>query len=99
MGLAFRVVPHDRLAEETQRFARRLAMIPPLALRLNKRQLDGVLDQAGMRNGLAYAALTGTICHSLQDRAETPDGRNLSAIRREEGMRAFLEARDGPFRA
>ena len=98
IGLAFRVVPHDTLADEAQRFAARLAMIPPAALRLNKAQLDGMQDLAGMRNALAYGALAGAICHSLQEQAETPDGRNLSEIRRQEGMKAFLEARDGPFR-
>jgi enoyl-CoA hydratase/carnithine racemase len=98
IGLAFRVVPHDTLVDEAQRFAARLAMIPPAALRLNKAQLDGMQDLAGMRNALAYGALAGAICHSLQEQAETPDGRNLSEIRRQEGMKAFLEARDGPFR-
>jgi enoyl-CoA hydratase len=98
IGLAFRVVPHETLAAEVQRFARRLAMIPPLALRLNKRQLDGTLELAGMRDALAYGALTTTLAHSLQELAETPDGRNLAELRRREGLRAFLEARDGPFR-
>lgn len=98
IGLALRVVPHDRLADEARRFARRLTLIPPAALRLNKRQLDGVMDLAGMRTGLAYGALAGTICHSLQETAETPDGRNLGEIRRAEGMKAFLEARDAPYR-
>ena len=98
MGLTFRVVPHDQLAAEVQRFARRLAMVPPIALRLNKRQLDGVMDMAGMRNGLAYGALAGAIGHALQDRAETPDGRSLSEIRRNEGMEAFLRERDRPYR-
>jgi enoyl-CoA hydratase/carnithine racemase len=98
VGLAFRVVPHDQLTAEVERFARRLAMVPPIALRLNKRQLDGVMDMAGMRNGLAYGALAAAIGHTLQDRAETPDGRSLSEIRRNEGMEAFLKERDRPFR-
>ncbi len=98
IGLAFRVVPHERHADEVARFAGRLAMLPPAALRLNKRQLDGMLDLAGMRNAVAYGTLAATICHSLQEEAETPDGRNLSEIRRAEGLRAFLEARDAPYR-
>jgi enoyl-CoA hydratase/carnithine racemase len=98
IGLAFRVVPHDQLAAEAHRFARRLALIPPVALRLNKRQLDGMLDLAGMRNAVAYGALAATICHAMQEDAETPDGRNLAEIRRREGLRAFLQARDAPYR-
>ena len=81
-----------------RRFARRLAMIPPFSLKLNKRQLDGVQDMAGMGNGLKYGALAAAICHSMQDTAETPDGVNLTQLRREQGMKAFLEARDAPYR-
>ena len=89
---------HERLAEEVQRFARRLALVPPNAMRLNKRQLDDSLELSGMRHGLSYAALAAALCHSLQYTAETPDGRNLDELRRAEGMKAFLEARDGPYR-
>jgi enoyl-CoA hydratase/carnithine racemase len=98
IGLAFRLVPHEQLAAEAQKFARRLALIPPAALRLNKRQLDGMQDMAGMHNALRYGALAGALCHAMQEFAETPDGRNLGEIRRTEGMRAFLEARDAPYR-
>jgi enoyl-CoA hydratase/carnithine racemase len=98
IGLAFRVVPHDQLGEAAHRFARRLAMIPPQALRLNKRQLDGALELAGMSQALTYGALATTMAHSLQHLAETPEGVNLADLRRREGLRAFLEARDGPFR-
>jgi hypothetical protein len=34
----------------------------------------------------------------MQEFAETPDGRNLGEIRRTQGMRAFLDARDAPYR-
>ena len=98
MGLAFRLVPRDDLAADVQRFARRLAMIPPAALRLNKRQLAGMLEMAGLDQALAYGALTGVICHSLMETADAADGRNLAQIRRTEGLHAFLDARDGPFR-
>ena len=40
IGLVNRVVPHDRLAEETRELAQRLAHLPPLALALSKRLLD-----------------------------------------------------------
>jgi enoyl-CoA hydratase len=98
IGLALRVVPQDRLQEEAHSFAARLAMIPPLALKFNKRSIDGSMDMAGLRNSLEYAHLAAAICHTLQYEATTPDGRNLEEIRSEHGLRAFLEARDGPFR-
>jgi 2-(1,2-epoxy-1,2-dihydrophenyl)acetyl-CoA isomerase len=40
IGLVNRVVPHDRLAEETRELAQRLTRLPPLALALSKRLLD-----------------------------------------------------------
>ncbi len=40
IGLVNRVVPHDRLAQETRELAQRLTRLPPLALALSKRLLD-----------------------------------------------------------
>jgi enoyl-CoA hydratase/carnithine racemase len=97
IGLAFRVVPHDDLAAAVREFARRLALVPPNALRLMKRQIDGQLEMRGLWNTLAYGALAAAIGHSLQDTAASPDGRPLNAIRREQGLDAFLHARDQPF--
>lgn len=99
IGLALRVVPHERLQAEAHAFAVRLAMIPPLALRLNKRALDGAMDMGGLKNGLEYSHLVASICHTLQYEATTPDGRNLEEIREAQGLRAFIQARDEPFRA
>jgi enoyl-CoA hydratase len=97
MGLAFRVVPHDELAEAVQAFAGRLALVPPPALRLMKRQIDGQLAMAGIWDALAYGGMAAAIGHSLQERAESADGRRLNDIRRQQGLDAFLQARDTPF--
>lgn len=97
IGLVFRVVPHDQLAGAVQELASRLARVPPHTLRLMKRQIDGQLEMMGIWNALGYGALAATIGHALRDLAETPDGRSLEAIRREQGLDAFLAARDRPF--
>jgi enoyl-CoA hydratase len=97
IGLAFRVVPHDQLADAVQRFARRLAMIPPAALRLNKRQLDGALEMAGMYRALEYGALAAALVHAIESTDEPDGGRRLRAVRDAEGLGAFLTARDTPF--
>lgn len=96
--LALRVVPHDSLLAEATKFARTLAAMPAVALQLNKRLLDGLMNIAGMDAGLEYGRAMTTIAHTLQYEAETPDGRNLEEIREQHGMKAFLEARDAPFR-
>ena len=98
IGLVIEVVPNHQLMENAITLARRIAQVPHLGVRLNKRALDGTLEMAGIDNGLAYSHLASAICHSLADRAETPDGRNLEDIRRSQGLKAFLETRDSPFR-
>ena len=97
ISLAFRVVPHDALAEAVQQFARRLALIPPAALRLNKRQLDGALEMAGMWQALEYGALAATLVHAVDSSDEAAEGQRLRGVRDREGMGAFLAARDTPF--
>jgi enoyl-CoA hydratase len=95
--LALRKVPHDSLLAEAKQFAGTLAKIPPIAMQLNKRLLDGLMNIAGMDVGLEYGRAMTTIAHTLQYEAETPDGRNLEEIREQYGLKAFLEARDAPF--
>jgi enoyl-CoA hydratase/carnithine racemase len=97
IGLVVDVVPHEQLMEKAMGLADRIAMVPPLAVRLNKRMLDGVVEMMGYEQAMEYGEMVAVICHSLGNLAETPDGRNLAEIRGQFGVRAFLEARDGPF--
>lgn len=97
IGLVLEVVPQDQLLPTAMALAERIALVPPLAVRLNKRMIDGTLEMMGVEKAFGYGELVATICHALADRAETADGRNLARIRAEQGLRAFLEARDGPF--
>jgi enoyl-CoA hydratase len=97
IGLAFRVVPHEQLHDEVRRFARRLALIPPAALRLNKRQLDGALEMAGMYQALEYGSLAAALVHAIESTDAPDGGRRLRDVRLAEGLGAFLTARDKPF--
>jgi enoyl-CoA hydratase/carnithine racemase len=97
IGLAFRVTPHAALADAVQQFARRLAMIPPAALRLNKRQLDGTLEMMGMYRALEYGALAAALVHAVDSGDRTDGRRSLRELRETEGLGAFLDARDTPF--
>jgi enoyl-CoA hydratase/carnithine racemase len=98
IGLCVEVVPEDRLLERAIWLAGRIAKVPPLGVRFNKRMIDGIIEAAGFEQSYSYASLVAAICHSLTPLAETVDGRRLADIRAAEGLRGFLEARDAPFR-
>jgi 2-(1,2-epoxy-1,2-dihydrophenyl)acetyl-CoA isomerase len=82
LGIYSRVVPDDRLAEETAKLARALAAKPRLPLELAKRALQKSLD-ASLDEMLAYELAAQLRC------AASPD-----AI---EGITAFLEKREPRF--
>ena len=77
-GLVNRVVPEERLAEETQAFVERIAEASPFVVALGKRAFH---RQAGLSVEDAYARMSEVMCGN----AVEPDA--------QEGMRAFLEKR------
>ena len=77
-GLVNRVVPEERLEEESQAFAERIAQASPFVVALGKRAFH---RQAGLGVEDAYAAMSEVMCGN----AVEPDA--------QEGMRAFLEKR------
>ncbi len=98
MGLVARVVQPDRLLVEAERLAGRMAKVPPFAVRYNKQLINAMYDAMGFRSAMDYGHKIETLCHSRISEAENVDGVNLEQLRREAGVKAFLEARDGPFR-
>jgi enoyl-CoA hydratase len=58
MGLVNRVVPRDRLEQETLALAQRVALQDPFALRLCKASLNQMQDEMGFRTAItgAYAS-------------------------------------------
>lgn len=64
LGLAALVAPADRLAAETDALARRIAMMPPDLLRIEKLSINSVAEAAGFRaatyNGTLWDALAHT---------------------------------------
>jgi enoyl-CoA hydratase/carnithine racemase len=95
LGLANRVVPSEGLAEAAQAFGARLALVPREALETKKRSLRAAYDLMGV----AAAAERHALADTLMIGADLPWPKRLLEILEAEGMRAFLTARDGPFRA
>lgn len=99
IGLVLDVFPDQgQMLEAALALARRIALVPPLGVRFNKRMIDGVVEAVGGEMAVAYGSLVSAICHALMEKAENTEGENLQAVRRNLGLKAFLEARERPFR-
>lgn len=94
LGLVNRVVPLADLVPAAQALAERLALVPREALELKKRSLKAAYDFMGLRAATERHALADT----LMIGADLPWQRALHEKMAQGGMRAFLDARDGPFR-
>lgn len=81
MGMVNKVVPLERLEEETMEWARTILQRSPMAVRMIKRALNAELD--GQR-GLMEFAGDATLLYYLMEEAQ-------------EGKNAFLEKRDPDF--
>jgi enoyl-CoA hydratase/carnithine racemase len=94
LGLVNRVVPLAEFEREAMRLAKRLALVPALSLKLNKKAINQVWEQAGLRQALAYNAGLVAIIHTT----DVPEWQRFREIQEKHGFKAFLEARDKPFR-
>jgi enoyl-CoA hydratase len=90
-GLINAAVPFADLEATVQRQARQLASIPPSQLAAMKL----VVNQAYEHMGLAATQTLGPILDGLM--RNTPEARRFIALAREEGVRAAVARRDGPF--
>ncbi|MGO9058856.1 MAG: enoyl-CoA hydratase-related protein [Candidatus Binataceae bacterium] len=90
-GLINRVYPREKLDEETLNYANRVAMVSVELLTLHKAAVNRYLEITGIRAAEQSAADLDVIAH------ETDTVRNWMRMIKEKGLKAALEARDGPF--
>jgi len=88
IGLVNRVVPADRLADEVNALAERLARVPPDVMAPTKMMLNRAMDAAGF----AAAVEMGLDLQAFINMSET--AREFDAIVRAEGLKAALAWRD-----
>ena len=94
IGLVNRVVPRDRLEEETLALATEMASLDPVALTLTKKAINRSLEVAGFREALwANVDLDAVI-----EASEVPERKEFNRIRREQGLKAAIRWRDERFR-
>jgi enoyl-CoA hydratase len=94
IGLVVDVVPHEELLPRTLDLAHRVASMPRRFVTVSKSQIDSTIDAMGWAENQAIARRMRPLFQGAGDDAVGPDGRPLTQIREEDGMQAFIEARD-----
>lgn len=88
-GLVNQIYAHDQLMEGAVALARRIAGMPPWALRLIKRSLNHVLDEMGQRNVWEHQFVVRQLGHASEERAALQ-----ARLKQGNTVKSFLEARD-----
>ena len=93
IGMVNEVVPHDQLMEATRALARRITHVPEPSIRLNKAITMLGIQASGVYSGLLLEGALGALAHSSHNEYRQA----LFDKQQSEGLKAYLEMRDGPF--
>lgn len=93
LGVVNEVVPHEELMPRVRRLAERIAQVPEASVRLNKAITCYGLEAMGLRGGMLINGALSSLAHS----SHGPEREALMAAQQKGGLKAFLDARDGPF--
>lgn len=93
LGMINRIVPRDTLADATLKFAKRLALIAPEALRATKLAINRGADAAGFRNAMQAGIDVVAPLYA----AKTEIGTRFREIAAEQGLPAALKWRRSQF--
>lgn len=93
IGMVNEVVPHDELMERTRALAKRIALVPEPAVRLNKAITMMGMQAAGLHSALLLEGTLGGLVHSSHNEHRE----RLLEAQRQGGLKAYLDMRDGPF--
>jgi enoyl-CoA hydratase/carnithine racemase len=94
MGLVNEVVPRDALAARVAELSRRLGLISPEAMQLNKAMIRQGMNAMGWRSAQDnFINLNALLLGSAREEPL----RRLESAGAEKGLRGFLAERDGPF--
>ena len=96
LGFVNRVVPREKLEEESLKLARIIAMNQPVSVSLIKRSLNHTWDLMGQKAAFEYHFLAHNLSHS-SDEAKRWGEERAKAIERG-GVKEMLKERDGKFK-
>ena len=96
IGLVLRVLPHDGFLDKVQDLGRRIASMPPRGVEINRRVVNGALDNMGWGTQKSLAMALNAVANGDLPQAATPDGRLFSELM-SQGWAAYKKARDEPF--
>lgn len=95
LGLVSKVVPQNQLLPEARRIAWRVAQVPAYAVQLTKRSIKAAYEMMGFKNTMELHRANDAL---VIDASQIEEKRKLMDVLMENGLKAFLELRDGPFR-
>jgi len=93
IGMVNEVVPHDELMATARALARRIALVPEPAVRLNKAIAMLGIQASGVHAGLLLEGTLGALAQASHNEYRE----KLFEVHRREGVKAYLDLRDGPF--
>ena len=93
IGMVNEVVPHDQLMTAALKLARRIALVPEPSVRLNKAIAMQGIQAAGLYAALLLEGTLGTLAQASHNAFRE----QLFEVHRTQGVKAYLEMRDGPF--
>jgi enoyl-CoA hydratase/carnithine racemase len=93
IGMVNEVVPHEQLMETVRALARRIALVPEPAVRLNKAIAMQGIQAAGLHGALLLEGTYGALAQSSHNEYR----QQLFDVHATQGVKAYLEMRDGPF--
>ena len=93
LGMVNAVVPRDELARRTEYYARLIAQVSPVAVRIQKDAINRAIELGGLDAALRLNAKSVGVL----DATPTPEIERFDAIRKERGLRAAMDWRDSQF--
>ena len=94
IGLVSKVVPQDRLLEECFKIVERIALVPPETVKLNLATAIMGMQMMGFRDAWTLDGQLSAGAHTmLREELRRP----LEETRKNQGTKAYLQMRDGPF--